>query len=66
MFFEMMCSCTATLSLDVAEDNDTLGWVMIHRFASAHINCGYMTPMTTDEKSETRRTERIEDHEKEV
>ena len=52
MYAEMACgSCDATFSCDAEEDGHRL-WDFIHRFASAHVACGYMTPASADD-SET-------------
>ncbi len=48
MYFEMMCSCSASIHMDVAEDMQTLGLLFLNRFIESHVNCGFMTPMHKD------------------
>lgn len=45
MFFEMACSCSAMLNVDVSEDKAEAAWLLVNRFTSAHVGCGYMTPL---------------------
>lgn len=53
MFIEMTCSCTASVQVDMPEDKETMGLVLVNRFTNAHVSCGFMTelreekPMTT-------------------
>lgn len=44
MYVEMACGrCEATFSLDSDEEDPF--WVLVTRFANAHAECGFMTPM---------------------
>ena len=44
MKFDMVCACGASITVEVLDDENTLGgWMFIHRFANAHISCGYVT-----------------------
>lgn len=65
MFFEMVCSCSATLQIDAPEDRELAVWLFVTRFSEAHVNCGFMTPVTKDEPETTKRYEvsRAENHE---
>ena len=45
MFFEMVCSCTATLHLDVSKDREEAALLLVNRFTMAHVSCGFMTPL---------------------
>lgn len=65
----MVCTCSATLQLDIADDYGTAAWLMVTRFSDAHINCGYITPLVKDKPETTKRYEvnpRTEDHKKEI
>lgn len=46
MFAEMVCVCGATFQLDV--DDDIPAWLLVNRFAEAHVGCGYITPLSSD------------------
>jgi len=48
MLFDMSCSCTAALSIEI-DKNDTVAWMIINRFLEAHIKCGYVTPIIQEE-----------------
>lgn len=54
MYVEMVCSCEATLHLDMGEEDGAIDsiWMLTYRFANAHIHCGYMTPGTSPEAEE--------------
>lgn len=47
-FVEMSCACGAQFSLDTEQNEDAI-WMLILRFANAHVECGYMTPGTSPE-----------------
>jgi hypothetical protein len=52
MFAEMVCGkCESYFNAD-SDDDDAALWVMMNRFANAHVPCGYMTPMHTEESME--------------
>ena len=47
MFIEMVCGrCESSLNLD-AEEEDAV-WMLVHRFANAHAECGFMVPSHID------------------
>lgn len=46
MFFELVCSCSATFHMEADEDESTAAWLFAHRFVNAHAKCGYMTAPT--------------------
>jgi hypothetical protein len=45
MFFDMMCSCTAALQLEVDHKKEEAAWLLVNRFTTAHAECGFMTPL---------------------
>ena len=45
MLFEMVCSCGATLHLDVEKTKEEAAWLLVNRFTTAHVSCGFMTPL---------------------
>jgi hypothetical protein len=56
MFAEMVCTCGATLQLDV-DEVDFPAWVLTSRFAEAHVKCGFISPMVSDTPEKTSRYE---------
>jgi hypothetical protein len=58
MFFELICSCTATFHMEVSEDQTTSAWMFAHRFVNAHQNCGFMTAPAYPEVKEVYKTEK--------
>lgn len=48
MFFEMACSCSASLQLDV-DSNEEAAWLLLGRFTSAHTTCGFISPLPDNE-----------------
>lgn len=49
MYIEMACSCEASLTMEVDDDNPDTVWHLAWRFASAHVICGYVTPGISSE-----------------
>jgi hypothetical protein len=45
MFFEMSCSCSAALQIEVDSHKEDAAWLLVNRFTVAHVACGYMTPL---------------------
>jgi hypothetical protein len=46
MYVEMVCGhCDSYFNCDGDEDESSALWMMMHRFANAHVPCGYMTPV---------------------
>lgn len=44
MFIDLQCGkCEQSLSME-SEDNDAM-WGIVHRFAEAHLGCGFISPM---------------------
>lgn len=50
----MVCKCMATLQVD-GKGNEDATWLLINRFASAHVPCGYMSPVVEDKPEKTKR-----------
>lgn len=48
MQVDMVCVCGAAL---LASAEDSYDWVMllVTRFTDAHVSCGYLTPLVTDD-----------------
>jgi hypothetical protein len=47
VFVELVCGkCESSLQLDSEEEDPT--WLVVHRFANAHAECGFMTPSHLD------------------
>jgi len=47
MHVDMTCGyCEATLSLGSEEESAV--WMLVHRFANAHVPCGFVTSIVTD------------------
>lgn len=47
MFVEMSCQCGAGLQLDGVNEMYTM--LMSTRFADSHVDCGFVTPIVTEE-----------------
>jgi hypothetical protein len=46
MFFEMICTCSASVHIETDIDENTeASWLLVNRFINAHVKCGYMTPI---------------------
>lgn len=44
MYVEMVCgACDSYFNCDADSDESSPVWMMMHRFANAHVDCGYMT-----------------------
>lgn len=55
MFFEVACSCSASLALDTSKDKEDASWLLINRFINAHTACGLMTPLPDSTQTRTKR-----------
>lgn len=43
MYVEMVCGpCECVFNCDAEDDEASALWMMMHRFATAHSECGYM------------------------
>ena len=49
MFVEMSCQCGAILQLDGVNEMYTM--LMSTRFADSHVDCGFVTPLVTEESA---------------
>jgi len=45
MYIELYCSCTATIQVDVDVDREDAALLLVNRFTTAHVQCGFMTPL---------------------
>lgn len=53
MYVEMVCGqCESYFNCDADSDETSAVWMMMHRFANAHVECGYMTKMVQDDGSQ--------------
>lgn len=53
MYVEMVCgSCESYFNVDADPDDTSPVWMMMHRFANAHVECGYMTRVVQDDDPE--------------
>jgi hypothetical protein len=58
MYADLSCGrCDSTFSID-ADDEDPV-WLLVMRFANAHADCGYMTPLSDTNDGEATRTKII-------
>ena len=48
MFAEVHCACEGALQID--SDWDESVWMMLYRFADAHVTCGFMTSRADGEE----------------
>jgi hypothetical protein len=50
MYIEMVCGqCESYFNIDAEEEDKSVLLMMMHRFANAHVECGYMTQMVQDD-----------------
>lgn len=50
MYVEMVCgSCESYFNIDADPEDTSAVWMMMHRFANAHLECGYMTHVVQDD-----------------
>jgi hypothetical protein len=54
MFFEMSCQCSATIQLEVDKNKDEAAWLMANRFATAHVECGFVSPLFEEKPTTTK------------
>lgn len=54
MFVELMCSCSASISVEVEKSREDAGWLLVSRFAAAHIACGLVSPLLEEEPNPTK------------
>lgn len=45
MFIELSCSCSAAIQIDVEKSREEAAWLLINRFANAHVSCGFISPL---------------------
>jgi hypothetical protein len=50
MVVDLCCVCEAHMVID--GDNDDAIWTMVHRFAGAHLGCGFALPPTSSPDGE--------------
>lgn len=54
MYVEMVCgNCESYFNVDADPEDTSPVWMMMHRFASAHVECGYMTRVVQDDDPES-------------
>lgn len=56
MFLEMTCACGASIQMD-GDDNETAALMLSHRFAEAHVECGFVTSSRSNDAEKTVRHE---------
>ena len=54
MYVEMVCgACESYFNCDADSDESSPVWMMMHRFANAHVDCGYMTRNVQEDDPES-------------
>lgn len=54
MYVEMVCgSCESYFNCDADAEEASAVWMMMHRFANAHVDCGYMTRVVQEDDPES-------------
>lgn len=49
----MVCgACESYFNCDADSDDSSAVWMMMHRFANAHVDCNYMTRVVQDDEIE--------------
>jgi len=48
MYFEMSCSCSASINLDLGKDKEDAAWLLANRFVNAHAVCGFVSPLNEE------------------
>ena len=57
MYVEMVCgACESYFNCDADSDEASAVWMMMHRFANAHVDCGYMTRNVQEDDPESSTT----------
>lgn len=57
MYVEMVCgACESYFNCDADADEAPAVWMMMHRFANAHVDCGYMTRVVQEDDPESSAT----------
>lgn len=50
MYVEMVCgACESYFNCDAEPEEESAVWMMMHRFANAHVECGYMTRVVQED-----------------
>ena len=55
MYIEMICSCTASISVDMDKGKEDAAWLLAARFSSAHVACGFISPLLEEAPITTKR-----------
>jgi len=45
MYIELSCSCAAAIQVDVDVHREDAALLLVNRFTTAHVQCGFMTPL---------------------
>lgn len=54
MYVEMVCgACESYFNCDADAEEGSAVWMMMHRFANAHVDCGYMTRLGQEDDPES-------------
>jgi hypothetical protein len=52
MYFDMICSCSASFHIELEVDSEEAVWLLVNRFINAHVECGFMTPIAEQSPTE--------------
>jgi hypothetical protein len=55
MFVEMTCACTASIQVELKEHQETMGLILVNRFTNAHVDCGFMSPVSEERTATTKK-----------
>lgn len=57
MYVEMVCGhCESYFNADAEAEDSSAIWMMMHRFANSHVECGYMTRVLQEDDPEATET----------
>jgi hypothetical protein len=54
MFVELMCSCSAAITVDLEKGREDAGWLLVNRFTNAHVACGLVSPLLEQHDTPTK------------
>lgn len=55
MFIEVSCQCSAMIQLEVDKNKEEAAWLMLNRFANAHVQCGFVSPLLEEAPATTKK-----------
>jgi len=54
MYIELVCSCMASISVELDKGREDAGWLLVGRFSAAHVVCGLVSPLLEQKEKPTK------------